>query len=295
MKNLLLLLIFPFWSTVSFAQQQAAAQKLVDEGVAYHDKGDYAGAIAKYDQALQLDKDNLLALAEKAYSLVVLGKNEEAIKYCQRALELHPGDDLLKMVYITYGNALDDLKRTDQALEIYDAGIRQFPEVYLFYFNKGVTLAGVSKYDEAIACFQQAVLLNPAHTNSHNGMARLLNAQPKTIPALLAYCRFLVREPQEKRAEENLATVQEIMKSHVEKTDKNVITITYDPDIESDTTTTGEKINDFSAIGLLLSLTSGLDYDKKYKKETDVERFIRKFETVCASLKEQQGKNVGFY
>ena len=91
MKNLLLLLIFSFWSTVSFAQQQAAAQKLVDEGVAYHDKGDYAGAIAKYDQALQLDKDNLLALAEKAYSLVVLGKNEEAIKYCQRALELHPG------------------------------------------------------------------------------------------------------------------------------------------------------------------------------------------------------------
>ena len=51
--------------SISFAQNKADAEKLVDEGVAYHDKGDYDGAISRYDKALELDKDNLLAMTEK--------------------------------------------------------------------------------------------------------------------------------------------------------------------------------------------------------------------------------------
>lgn len=62
------------WVTLGFSQNKTAADDLVMEGIELHDNGDYKGAIAKYDKALAIDKDNLFALTEKAYSLLSLGK-----------------------------------------------------------------------------------------------------------------------------------------------------------------------------------------------------------------------------
>jgi len=296
MRKIFLFLIFPFITNILFAQNKEDAEKLVDEGVAYHDKGDFEGAISKYNKALELDKDNLLALTEKAFSLLSLQKYEDAIIYCQQAIEKHPGEEGLKNVYVTYGNAFDAIKKTDKSIEIYDQGIKSFPNYYQLYFNKGITLSSVKKYDEAILCFQKSVMLNPVHGSSHNAIARILQVENKRIPSLLAYCRFLVIEPQGNRAKQNLESVRKIMKGNTEQTGANSVTINISPDMLGDTSSKEtSKENNFTAIDFLLAMDAGLDYDKKNKKKTDVEQFIRKFETVCASLKETRSNNYGFY
>lgn len=293
-KTLLILMIF-LVSNISFGQNKADAEKLVNEGVAYHDKGDYDGAISRYDKALALDKDNLLALSEKALTLNTLQKCEESILICQRAIETHPGENGLKTVYVAYGNNLDDLKKTDKSVEIYDQGIKQFPDYYQLYFNKGISLTSVKRYDEAILCFQKSVSLNPKHAGSHNIIARILNTTNR-IPAILAYSRFLVIEPESKRAKENLSSLQEIMNRNVEVTGKKSINLNVSPDLLGDTISNGEvKENSFKSTELILTMAAALDYDKKNKKKTEVEQFIRKFETVCESLKESQKSNHGFY
>jgi len=296
MKKAILLLLFPLWTSVAFAQQKEAAEKLVDEGTAYHDKGDYNGAVAKYDKALELDKDNLRALAEKAYTFVTLEKYDEAVVCCKQAIEKHPGDQDLKTLYVTYGNALDGLKQTDGSIAIYDEGIKQFPDFYQLYFNKGITLASVKKYDEGILCFQRSVALRPDHGSSNNALARLLDAQGKRIPSLLAYCRLLALEPQSNRAKEDLARVQTLMNGNVEETGKRSITVHISPDMLGDTTAEGKpQENSFTSTDLILSMDAALDHDKKNKKKTPVELFTRKFENVCASLKEGAQENSGFY
>lgn len=296
MKKTILILMFPLMCNLSFGQNKADAEKLVDEGVAYHDKGDYDGAIAIYDKALELDKDNLIAMTEKAFSLVSLKKYDEAINYCQKAIATHPGDKGLKTVYVTYGNASDGLKKTDKSIDIYDEGIKQFPDYYQLYFNKGISLSSVKKYDQAILCFQKAIMLNPKHASSHNAIARLSNINNKRIPSLLAYCRFLAIEPQSNRAKENLSSVQKIMKGNVEETGKKSVTINISSDMLGDTTENGKpKENSFTSTDLILAMDAAMDFDKKNKKKTEVEQFIRKFETVCASLKETKKMNFGFF
>ncbi|MEP6676199.1 MAG: tetratricopeptide repeat protein [Ferruginibacter sp.] len=296
LKKIFLLVSFTFIGTLLFSQQKEEAEKMVNEGIAYHDKGDYEGAVSRYDKALSLDKNNLLALAEKAFSLLSLQKYDDAIASCQKAIETHPNENSLSQVYTTYGNALDALNKTDHAIEIYDEGIKQFPDYYQLYFNKGITLSSVKKYDEALISLQQAVTLNPKHPGSNNAIARLLDIKAKKIPSLLAYCRFLVLEPQSKRAKENLANLQTVINGNVEETGKNSITININPDVLADTTKDGKpKENSFSSTELMLAMDAALDYDKKNKKKTDVEQFIRKFETVCASLKETKKDNYGFY
>lgn len=296
MKRTILLLIFPLLTSIAFGQNKEDAEKLVEEGIAYHDKGDYDGAIDKYDKALVLDKDNLLALTEKSISLLSQQKYDEAITICKKAIEKHPGEKGLGTTYVIYGNALDGLNKTDQSIEIYEEGIKLFPNYYLLYFNKGITLSSVKKYDEAILCFQESVAINPNHAGSHNGIGRLLDANNNRIPVLLAYCRFLVLEPQSERAKENLESVQKLMKANVEVTGKKSVTINVSPEMLGDTTKGAKPTeNSFTSTDLLLSLATAMDYDKKNRKKTEVEQFIRKFETVCASLNETHKDNFGFY
>jgi tetratricopeptide (TPR) repeat protein len=292
----LLLFVFPLVSSTLLAQQRERAEKLVEEGVAYHDRGDYEGAISKYNRALELDKDNLLALTEKAYSLLTQQKYEESIKCCKKAVEVHPGDAGLKTLYVTYGSAYDALKKTGKSVEVYDEGIKLFPDFYLLYFNKGITLSADKRYDEAIPCLQKSLTLNPKHAGSHNALARILDIKNKRIPSLLAFCRFLSLEPEGTRAKAGLALMQEITKGNVEKTGKNSITINISPDMLGDTLPNGKpKENSFTATDLILAMDAGLDYDKKNKKKTEVELFIGKFGIVCSSLKETRKDNYGFY
>jgi Tfp pilus assembly protein PilF len=299
MKRKILFLVFvlagiPF----IFGQQKEAAEKLVGEGVAYHDKGDFTGAIARYDKALQLDKDNLMALAEKALTLVSMHKCEEAISLCKTAIEKHPGESELKLVYVTYGNALDELKKTDEAIEIYDEGIQFFPDFYQLHFNKGITLSSVKKYNEALLCFHKSAVLNPEHASSQNAIGRILQTQGKKIPALLAYSRFLVIEPQGARAEENLELLQKILKGNAKKTGAKSITINVDGAMLGDTTADGKpNENSFTTIDLLLSMDAALDFDKKMhkKKKSEVEVLIRKYKMICSTLQETKDLNHGFY
>ena len=296
MKKTLLLLLFPlFWSTL-FGQQKEEAKKLIDEGIAYHDKGDYEGAIEKYNNALNLDEDNLYALAEKAMSLMYLQKYDEAIENCQKALEKHQGNKALKSVYVTYGNAYDGLKKPEKSLEIYNEGIALFPDFFLLHYNKGITLSGIKRMDEAIISFQKSASLNPKHASSQNALGRLLSASDKRIPAILAFSRFLILEPQTKRAKENLGFMLGIMKANVEQTGEDKFNINVNPAMLIDTIADGKAVeNSFTSTDLILSLDAALDYDKKNKHKTEVENFIRKFETICASLEETQGNNYGFY
>lgn len=295
-KRLFLLVFLSCLTSGVFAQQKEEAEKLVKEGIAYHDKGDYDGAIDKYNKALEKDNDNLMALSEKALTLLTMEKPEEAILVCQKAIAKHPGEKGNADVYTAYGNALDALNKTDQSLEIYEQGIRYFPGDYELYFNKGVTLSSVKKFDEAILCFQKSVSLKPEHGSSHNGLARMLAIQEQRIPSLLAFCRFLAVEPQSGRAKENLVLVQKLMNAGVEKTGKNSISVMLNADALNDTTADGKlKENSFQTVEMMLSLTSALDYDKKNKNESDVKKFQRKLESVCASLGVMREKNSGFY
>lgn len=279
------------------AQNKEAAEKLVSEGVVLHDNGDYDGAIAKYNKALENDEDNLLALAEIAMTYVTIGKYDVGITYCIRAIEKHKGQTGLENVYVSYGNALDLLKRTEEALKVYDEGIASYPTFYQLHFNKGISFTSIKKYEEAIACFEKSIRLQPNHPGSLNALARSLYLTNKKIPALLVYSRFMTLEPGSKRASENLAAMQELITGGAEKTGKNSVTINLDPNMFGDTTADGKnKENNFSSVELLLSLGASLNLsDKESKKKNEAKKFADSFESLCSSLATGKDENSGFY
>ncbi|KFF06020.1 tetratricopeptide repeat protein [Flavobacterium reichenbachii] len=289
-KTLLLLLFF----TGAFAQNKAEAEKLVDEGVELHDKGDYTGAINKYDDALKLDKDNLLALTEKSLTLNASKNYEQGIAACKQAIAKHKNEGL-KNVYVNYGNALDHLKKADEAVKIYDEGIALYPDYYQLYYNKGICLSGLGKDVAATDSFQKSFLINPNHGSSLNAIG-VLETGNNRIPAILAFSRFLIVEPQTKRSQVVLEKLQKLMMQGVTQQNEKSINVSINSSMLSDAEDKSQtKENNFSSTDFILSISASLDFSEENKSKTDVEKFIRKFEVVCSSLVETKKENFGFY
>ncbi|MBW1656398.1 tetratricopeptide repeat protein [Flavobacterium quisquiliarum] len=291
MKVKSLLFLFLMFTGI-YAQNKDEADKLVESGIVLHDKGDYEGAIKNYDKALELDKDNLFALIEKSLTLNSLNKFDEVIAISKHAIVTHP-ESGLQNVYVNYANALDHLKKNEEALKIYEEGIQRFPNYYQLYFNKGICYANSNNSSEALSCFQKSLSINPKHAGSLNAIG-ILETNSNRIPAVMAFSRFLIVEPQTSRSKKNFENLKSLMMKGVTQTGEKAVTINIDAATLPDSTGV-KKENDFSAADLILSMSAGLDFDKKNVKKTDAENFIRKFEVICASLEETKNDNTGFY
>ncbi len=292
LKKVVLLLSFSLFSILGFGQQKDIADKLVSKGVTLQDKGEVDSAISLYNQALEIDKDNVLALAEISYSFFSVQKFDEVINYSERAIKTHPGDPVLKTVYVSYGNALDGLGKADKSIDIYNKGIKLFPDYFQLYYNKGISQNELHQTDDALLSFQKSVSLNPNHASSNNAIGLLLFNSNK-IPSLLAFCRFLILEPGSKRAAGNLNNLRKIVEAHVTKTEENDVTVSISPEMFA--AKKKKQTDDFSSAELMLSLSSALDYDTANVNKTEVEKFIRKFTSLCGFLAEPKKNNTGFY
>ncbi len=273
---------FAFLLTLTLnAQNNAMVEGLIADGTALHDQGDYEGALKKYDKALEHEKDNLTAMSEKALTLVFMGRYNESIKLCKYLIkempETMPGAPLN---YTTYGNALDLSGKSKKALKIYDKGIKKFPDYYMLYFNRGVTLVNLQKNEEAIESFQQAVKVNPNHASSHDAIGRLMLAYNKKVPAILAFSRFLMLERQGLRTKENFSRLEEILKLGVKKNKDGGSLITLNVNSLSDEKTP----NDFSSIDLLLSMSYVGEGEQENKEKTKHELWVKKFGVMFTML-----------
>ncbi len=291
LQKIVLLLPFSVFSILVFGQQKEIADKLVSEGVALQDKGEVDSAISRYRQALDLDKDNLLALAEMSYSYLSIQKFDESINYSERALKTHPGDPALKTVYVSYGNALDGLGKPDKSIDIYDKGIKLFPDYFQLYYNKGISQNELHQNEEALLSFQRSATLNPDHASSDNAIGLLLLNSNK-IPSLLAFSRFLILEPGSRRAAGNLNNLRKIVDAHVTKTGENNVSISINSDMLG--SKKKKQADDFSSAELMLSLNTALDYDTANVNKTEVEKFIRKFTSLCGFLADRKKESTGF-
>lgn len=293
MKKILPFIVLSMLCVSVFAQQKEDAEVLVKAGINYYNLGKYEDAIRQYDEALKLDSNNLFALTEKSISLFALKKFTECVDNSLIAIKYHPNEEDLKEIFVICGNAYDESGKAYKAIEMFDKGIAMFPDFFLLYFNKGVSLSSLKKYDEAVLCFQKSMQYNPSHASSQNAIARVLDMKGEIIPALLAYLRFLALEHQGSRAVTNIANMQRLVKSTLKQNEENAISLNIN--MADDTSQSGKKENDFSSIVTLLSEYNNHQSDKINKKKSEAERLSSMLDLVCDAFIEHQKSNDGFY
>lgn len=289
MKSILLAVLLVLCNMLATAQQNENVAKLVKDGIELHDKGDYAGAIKKYDEALLIDKDDYDANYEKSLSCLYLKRYDDCIAVSKYLIEKHSTNAALPAVYSNYGSALDDKGESEAAIKIFDEGISKFPKAYLIYFNKGLTCGRLEKWNDALESFFNAMRIKPTHAGSLYYTSLSLDKTNK-VAALLSGLTFLAAEPEGKRAETIYKHVNKLLGSFAEKNmdGNNVISITTG-DLDKG------KENNFGMVQMMLGLSAASSLADSVQAKTDVERLSLFIQMMASSLATGQKEGKGIY
>ncbi|TRU25345.1 MAG: tetratricopeptide repeat protein [Microcystis aeruginosa Ma_MB_S_20031200_S102] len=120
--------------------------------------GDFIGAIASYDRALEIKPDDHLAWYKRGNALGNLGRFEQAIASYDRALEIKPDDP---DAWNNRGSALGNLGRLAEAIASYDRALEIKPDDHYAWNSRGVTLNNLGRYEEALASSDKALEIKP--------------------------------------------------------------------------------------------------------------------------------------
>lgn len=275
----------------SYAQTDKAAA-LIDEGVALYDQGKYTEAIDKYKESYKLDSNSIVLFSEMSMTYLALKDFTNTESICQRAIKNFPDNKGLKNIYSTYGNSLDDRQKPEDALKIYVAGIRKFPDYYMLQFNKGITEYGLKRNYDARTSFQNAIKLNPKHASSYYYLGIIEDNFGNRIPAILDLSRFLILEPKGQRAEKILPYLTKAVNNmyYQQKTGNSTATMSSAKTRTDTTASTFDKVE----FGILTIETTSSIFPENEKK-TDLEKFEIKSQTIFEYLKAYKKENSGFY
>ncbi len=268
---ILALLIFTLGGP-AFSQSDKLSE-LLNEGIALHDKGDFAKAVNIYDKIIQLDSSYQGAYYEKSFSLYSWGKYAEAIELCTYFLDRFPDSKLAKDIFTNHGSALDAMGKSTEAISVYTEGILKYPDSYMLHFNRGITEYQLKLYPEAANDFKNSVSLSPFHPSSHQSLAYCVYEKNK-VAGMLALSVFLMLEPEGKRAEKNLNLLYQLLGSNVKKGEKNI-----EIKISAEALDSTKVLPDnFHMLEMMISMKSALDYDEKFKDLSAAEKLKSKLE-----------------
>jgi tetratricopeptide (TPR) repeat protein len=266
--------------------------KIIRDGVALHERGDYAGAIGKYQEVLSESPGDIFALHELGFSLFANKDYKKSLEVGLKGARYKSKS--LAHFYVLIGNSLDHLKERDKAINAYKSGIKLFPDEAQLHFNLAVTYIGGNKLDEAKESLKVAVASDPNHRSGHFGLAQLYDVGGYKIPVVLALSRFLVLEPSSPRSGPALQRLHFLMEGGASKKEGESVTIFVDPSAKKDE-------GDFSTFDLALSLFSASRHIEKNKNRSQMQSIVDDFTSLFGMLsgpeagKRQQGFAWNYY
>ncbi|TRU61261.1 MAG: tetratricopeptide repeat protein [Microcystis aeruginosa Ma_QC_Ch_20071001_M135] len=163
-----------------------------NRGIALDDLGRYEEAIASFDRALEIKPDDHQAWNGRGIALGNLGRYEQAIASCDRALEIKPDDH---KAWNGRGIALDNLGRYEEAVASYDQALEIKPDYHQAWYNRGIALDDLGRYEEAIASFDRALEIKPDDHQAWNNRGVALGNLGRYEEAIASYDQALEIKP----------------------------------------------------------------------------------------------------
>ncbi len=154
-------LVAQFQAETSQVQSQTPPQTDQDWfniGLQQAHQGDLEGAIASWDQALEINPSLAQGWHNRGSALGNLGRFDEAIDSFDRAIYLNAQDF---QTWNLKGNALYNLQQWEGAITCWDKALEVQPDYYQAWYNRGSALEELGRKEDAITSYRKALEIEP--------------------------------------------------------------------------------------------------------------------------------------
>lgn len=161
-RSLILSIAMLLVALSSFARKPKPINKVdsvaLINAVAMYDEGNYTQALDVFTELAEKYPHDYIINYERILPLYRLERYDEALEIAKKLVKMKDCDTL---GYQLYGNLLDMKGDPNEALAIYDKGLKKFPDSGILYLEKGNIYNTYEYYKEAIACFNQGIKVEP--------------------------------------------------------------------------------------------------------------------------------------
>ncbi|HEX2682341.1 MAG TPA: tetratricopeptide repeat protein [Ferruginibacter sp.] len=273
-----LLILFLFLLTGAFAQGNTT--ELINEGIKFHDKGDYAAAIEQFKKALLADSRSAHANYELSTSYFAMKDYANALKYADIVISLNI--DYIDQAYLLKGSVQDVTGKPLDAIKTYNKALKLYPNNHLLYYNLALTSFNLKQYKDADNALEHALKIDPYHASSHFLLALSMLTQEKRAKGILALFNFLLTEPNSKRSPAALQTLEEEMAKETKKAAGKPV---------ARSTQANNEETEFQTAEIMLSLNAASRNNEINRNKTAQQLFIenaQSFFTILGGLKKNK-------
>ena len=162
-------------------EQTLTIQQAIDLAVQHHNEGRLSQAESIYNQILQSDPNQPIALHLLGVIAHQVGKNDTAVDLITKAISIKPD---YAEAHNNLGLAFRVLGRLDEAVASYQKALNLQPEYAVAHNNLGNALKDLGKPEEAISSYQKALNLKPDYVNALNNFGLALRELGRLEDAL---------------------------------------------------------------------------------------------------------------
>ena len=177
---------------MSEQQQTLTIQQVIDLAVQHHNAGRLPEAESIYQQILQTNPDQPVALHLLGVIAHQTGKNDIAVDFITKALAIKPD---LAEAHSNLGLALQDLGKSEDAISSYRKALALKPDYAEAHNNLGKALKDLGQLDEAVVSCNNALALKPDYAEAHNNLGATFRELRQLDEAVTHFNRALEIKP----------------------------------------------------------------------------------------------------
>ena len=177
------------------------------KGSIAYNAGDYASALARYEEAVKQNPQDAESLSNLGQVLVRMQRTAEAVPYFERATALNPQRWAYRF-NLARAHAL--LQHWDDAIASYRQAQTLFPDDYATTFNLALTMHKKGDDAGAVAEYKKAIALNPGDASFRMALAISYEALQQKSEAAGQYVEYLRLSPLAADAEKVRAKIAQL-------------------------------------------------------------------------------------
>ena len=204
-----------FLAAGQIASGQTNKEKALEKGqeaIKLMDDGKFDESIKLLEEAQKLDPERIDYPYELAYAHYAKEDFKGAIKILEKNID---HKDVTESLFQLLGNSYDASGNSKKAFEVYDAGLKKFPNSGMIYLEKGNVHWSKKEYNKALSFYEKGIEVDPKFPSNYYRAARVYCGSTEEVWGMIYGELFMNLERNSKRTSEISKLLFDTYKSEI--------------------------------------------------------------------------------